>query len=245
MQRVDVEPRAAADEEHRDEEPVADRLDLAPELDVRQVLVRVDDPQQRAGDERAEDRLDARARPPSATKQREQQRSRSGRRAGPTCPRALAASSRPGATDPPSTIASPTTTTSSVEADEQDDLRPRAGRSGRAGREEQGDEQDRAELRERGRGEHRLPEVGLDLAGVADDRDDEPERRRRQHDRDEERVPDRSRPAAARTRTTTASANDATNASAIVADAAAQPGRVDLEPGEEQQEARARTVRGR
>ena len=57
-QRVDVEAGAAAHEEHRDQEAVADRLDLAPELDVGQVLVRVDDPQQRAGDERAEDRLE-------------------------------------------------------------------------------------------------------------------------------------------------------------------------------------------
>ena len=68
-ERVDVEARAAAHEEHRDEEAVADRLDLAPELDVGEVVVRVDDPQQRAGDERAEDRLD-----PELARERDEER---------------------------------------------------------------------------------------------------------------------------------------------------------------------------
>ena len=69
-ERVDVEAGAAAHEEDRDEEAVADRLDLAPELHVGEVLLRVDDPQQRAGDERAEDRLD----PELGRKRDEQQR---------------------------------------------------------------------------------------------------------------------------------------------------------------------------
>ena len=53
--------------------------------------------------------------------------------------------------------------------------------------EEQRQQDDRAEVGDRCRSDHELPEVGADVVGVLEHRDDDPERRRDEDDRNEQR----------------------------------------------------------
>ena len=84
-------------------------------------------------------------------------------------------------------------------------------------------------------GQDHLAEPGLDLARVADDRNDEPERRRRQHDRHEQRVADRL-DRLERERAGDRERERGDERERDRPDPAVQPRGIDLEPGEEQEE---------
>ncbi len=232
-QRANVEAGAAADEEHRHQEAVADRLDLAPELGVCEVLLgstnRSSAPATNAP------RIVSMPSPPASPTKRA---SSSTAARTPSCAEVSSSALRVDETRserPASIMPRPITTTSTAKPTSRKIFEPEPRRARRARREEERDEQDRAELGERRRGEHRLAELGLALTGVADDRDDEAERGRRQHDRDEQRVADRlERLEAERDDDRQPERRDEGDRDGP--DAAAQAGGVDLEAREEQEE---------
>src|SRR2546428_526862 len=178
-----VELQAAGHEEHRNQEAIADRLELYGKVRVRPKLVLVDQTQRRAGQERRKERFKA-----ELLRQRGKRDQQDDGGANPDLGRRVLQADEQ-RRQPPDALepldAEDDQSNNDHEAGQQDQLRDR--RAGLA-REEQGEEDDGAEIRDGGGGDDQLAKRRRGLAGVLEHGNDQAERGGEQDDADQQRA---------------------------------------------------------
>ena len=181
QQRAEVEADAGRHEEHRDEEAEADRLELGPEAVVGHPAVLVQERQQPARGEGAEDDLEA-----QALGERDEGDHQDHRRPDADLGARVL--------EPQEVVLHPARVLRPAYDEERDSQQgdehrqqDRGGARAALAGEEERQQDHSAEVRDRGGGEHELAELRLQLAEILEHGDDHPERGGAEDDRHQER----------------------------------------------------------